>query len=592
MRVVDRMRATGIGVAALLLMAAAAPGQPAKNADKKPVVQLPVGALDTKDWLKYSTKPLAPGEIDRLVNAELAKVGVKPAAKTTDEQFMRRVYVDLTGKLPMPADITEFVADKSSDKRAKLIDKLLEDDDYAKHWGQYWRTVITTRATIDFRLIQVVPQYERWMTAQFKANKSWAAITRDQLTASGKVLYADPDKNAQAFFLLSRRGVDSVTEIAAETSRVFLGIQIQCAQCHDHPSDVWKRHHFHEFAAYFGRYGGERPILEEKKFVGVALAARFGEHRMPDKENPKQGTAMNPKFLDGKMPAGAKPVPSTSGPIGPAGFPKGGFGKGGSGGGMSDVERRKALADQITDKDNPWFAGAFVNRMWGEFMGQSFYSPIDDMGPEKDAMMPVVLGRVAGSFRGNDYDVKQLLRDILNSDTYQRQIRPGETGDEHLLFATRNPVRMNGNALWQTLTSTLGPIGPVAGKFGAAAPMGPFGRFGGLETQFKNVFSYDPSTKAEEIEGSISQALILMNNPQINAKIRAQGTNLLARILSSYSEDDEALRVVYLRTLARRPTDREVARLRQHIRSVENRVEAYEDILWALINSTEFQMKR
>ena len=588
MRVVAGLRAIAISVAAILLMSAAAAGQPPKGDAKKPVVQLPVGALDTKDWLKASTEPLAPGEIDRLVNAELAKVGVKPAAKTTDEQFMRRVYIDLTGKLPMPADITEFIADKAADKRAKLIDKLLDSDDYAKHWGQYWRTVITTRATLDFFVTPVVPQFERWITAQLKANKSWAAITSDQLTASGRVMYADQDKNPQAFFLLSRRGADSVTEMAAETSRVFLGIQIQCAQCHDHPSDVWKRQQFHEFAAYFGRYRGSFPIREEKKFVGVQLASRPGEHRMPDRDDPKMGTAMNPKFLDGKAPEGADPVPSTRGPIGPAGFPKGGFGKGASSGGMSDAARRKALADQITSKDNPWFAGAFVNRMWGEFMGQAFYSPIDDMGPQKDATMPVVLARVAGSFRGNDYDIKQLYRDILNSDTYQRQIRPGETGDEHLLFATRNPVRMNGNALWQTLTSTLGAIGPTGGSFGP----GPFGRFGGLETQFKNAFSYDPSTKADEIEGSISQALILMNNPQINAKIRAQGTNLLARILASYSEDDEALRVVYLRALARRPTDREVTRLRDYIRSVDNRAEAYEDILWALINSTEFQMRR
>ena len=582
------LRATAISVAAILLMSAAATGQPPKGDAKKPVVQLPVGALDTKDWLKASTKPLAPGEIDRLVNAELAKVGVKPAAKTTDEQLMRRVYVDLTGELPVPADVTEFVADKDPNKRAKLIDKLLDSDDYGKHWGQYWRTVLTTRATLDFFVTPVVPQFERWMTAQLKANKSWAAITHDQLTASGRVMYADQDKNPQAFFLLSRRGADSVTEMAAETSRVFLGIQIQCAQCHDHPSDVWKRQQFHEFAAYFGRYRGSFPIREEKKFVGVQLASRPGEHRMPDRDDPKMGTAMNPKFLDGKAPEGADPVPSTRGPIGPAGFGKGGFGKGASKGGMSDEARRKALADQITSKDNPWFAGAFVNRMWGEFMGQAFYSPIDDMGPQKDAMMPVVLARVAGSFRGNDYDIKQLYRDILNSDTYQRQIRPGETGDEHLLFATRNPVRMNGNALWQTLTSTLGAIGPTGGSFGP----GPFGRFGGLETQFKNAFSYDPSTKADEIEGSISQALMLMNNPQISAKIRAQGTNLLARILSSYTEDDEALRVVYLRALARRPTDREVTRLRDYIRSVDNRAEAYEDILWALINSTEFQMRR
>jgi hypothetical protein len=179
----------------------------------------------------------------------------------------------------------------------------------------------------------------------------------------------------------------------------------------------------------------------------------------------------------------------------------------------------------------------------------------------------------------------------MTSDAYQRDIRQGESGDEHLLFASRNPVRMNGNAMWQSLTETLGPIG-FQGKFGAAPPMGPFGRFGGIEQQIKNEFAYDPSTKAEEIEGSISQALILMNNPQINAKIRAQGTNMLARILKDNAADDDALRVVYLRTLARRPADREMTRLREHIKSVSNRAEAYEDILWALINSTEFQMKR
>lgn len=595
MRLVFGLRATCLGVAGLLLTSAGlVTANAPKKEEKKPAVTLPVGALDTKDWLKYSTKAIEPGEIDRLVNAELVKVKIKPAALTNDEQFLRRAYIDLTGKLPSQTDITEFLADKTPTKRAKLIDKLLETDEYAKHWGNYWRTVITTRATIDFRLQQVVPQYERWMTAQLKANKSWAEITREQLTASGKIMYNEPDKNAQAFFLMSRRGADAVTEIAAETSRIFLGIQIQCAQCHDHPSDVWKRQNFHEFAAYFARYRGERPVLEEKKFVGVQLTSLpFGEHRMPDKNDPKSGLSMNPKFLDGKAPAGAKPVASTKGPIDPKGFGKGGFGKGGfGGGGMSDEARRKGLTDQITDKNNPWFAAAFVNRMWGELMGQAFYSPIDDLGPQKDAMMPTVLARVSGSFRGNDYNIKQLFRDIMNSETYQRQIRPGEPGEEHLMFATRNLVRMNGNAMWQTLNTVLGPINSgLGGKFGAAGA-GPLGRFGGLEQQFKNEFSFDPSTKAEEIEGSISQALMLMNNPQINQRIRAQGNNMLARILSSYKEDDEALRAVYLRTLGRRPTDRELKTLRGHIGSVGNRSEAFEDILWALINSTEFQMRR
>src|SRR5204863_186608 len=144
----------------------------------------------------------------------------------------------------------------------------------------------------------------------------------------------------------------------------------------------------------------------------------------------------------------------------------------------------------------------FVNRIWGELMGQSFYQPIDDMGPQKEAVMPEVLVRVAAAFRGTDYDIKGLFRDIMNSQTYQRQIRPGETSDDHLLFAANNPTRMNANALWQTLVGTLGQLNPVPGggfpmKKGPAAG-GPLGRLQGLEGTFKQEFGYDPSSKSDE----------------------------------------------------------------------------------------------
>ncbi len=578
---------------ALLVVGSLSADPPAKDSAKKPVVQLPVGTLDAKDWLKASTKPLAKGEIDQLINAELAKVNVKAAGRTTDEQFIRRVYLDLTGRLPTPSDIAAFGQDGSSDKRLKLIDKLLDSNEYARHWGQYWRTVVTSRAELNFQSLPLVPHFERWLVEQFKANKGWDSITRDILTSSGKMLNAEPDKNGQAFFLISRRGEDAVTEIAAEASRIFLGIQIQCAQCHDHPSDVWKRQNFHEFAAFFARYRSI-PVREEMKFIGAEIRAiPFGEHGMPDKDDPKKRTSMSPRFLDGKSPGKATGPVIINGQKG--GFPKGGFGKGGFGGagGLSDDARRKALADYVVSKDDPWFAAAFVNRTWGEFMGQSFYMPIDDLGPQKDAMMPIVVARVSAAFRGNGYDIKQLFRDIMSSDAYQRQIRPGESGDEHLLFATRNPVRMDSNALWQSLTNTLGPIsqgGFGFGKGGAAG--GPFARFGGLEQQFKREFAFDPSSRPEEIEGSISQALILMNNLQIQAKVKASGSNMLGKVLATYSQNDEAIRAVYLKTLSRRPTDRELTRCREFIENIGDRNEAFEDILWALINSTEYQMRR
>jgi hypothetical protein len=457
--------------------------------------------------------------------------------------------------------VDDFLKDKRADKRARVIDKLLDSKAHGRHWARYWREVISARAVDRLALI-TAGAFEKWMEEQLRANRGWGEIVRAILTAGGEVRFAEPDKNGAAFFLLSRRGADAVTERAAEAARVFLGIQIQCAQCHHHPSDVWKRPQFHEFAAYFARVR-ERPVFENKRIAGVKLVSLpFGEYRMPGREDPKKQTVTHPRFLDGKSPGER----------------------------LSDGERREALADAVTSKDNPWFAAAFVNRIWGELMGQSFYQPVDDLGPQKEAVFPTVLARLAGSFRGSDYDIKALFRAVLNSDAYQRQIRLGESADEHLLFASVYPTRLHADALWKSLTGALGRMGGPA-AFGPR-PMGPFARFFGLEAQFRQEFGYDPSSRPEEVEGSVSQALMLMNNPQINQKIRAVGTNLLARILATYSNDGEALRVLYLRALARRPTAREAARCRQHIATASSRAEGFEDILWALINSTEFQTKR
>ncbi len=455
-----------------------APRQPAKEA-RSP---LPTGQLNSQDWLKAPSGSLQLGEVDSLVNANLKKANVQPTALTTDEQFIRRATLDLTGRLPMPADVTEFLADRRPNKRALLIDALLETDDFARHWALYFRDVLVSRNS-DPRAQLLVANFDKWMAGQLKTNKSWGQITRALLGATGTIRYDDPDKNGEAFFLASRIGPDATTEIAAETSRIFLGVQIQCAQCHDHPSDIWKRQQFHEFAAFFARLK-QRPVRDGMRQAGMELiSTSFGEHRMPDKEDPKKTTALTPKFIDGKSPKSARFT-------------------------ISDQERRQALAEFVTSKDNPWFAGAFINRLWGELMGQAFYQPVDDMGPQKDAVMPEVLARVAAAFRTSDYDIKGLFRAIMLSETYQRQIRPGESSDDHLLFAANNPTRMSANTLWQTLVGTLGAMGPFAGgppmKKGPAAG-GPFGRFQGLEGTFKQEFGHDPSAKSDEIEGSVSQ---------------------------------------------------------------------------------------
>lgn len=515
--------------------------------------------LTTEAWQSAPLTPLAPGELDALIAREQERSKITPAPLSTDEQFIRRATLDLTGQLPLPADVDEFAANPDPDKRARLIDRLLESDEYARHWARYWREVVTARLTAAPRLAILAQGFEEWLYEQLRANRSWADIARAMLTASGEVRFEELEKNGAAFFLAAHRGTDADNERAAETSRIFLGIQIQCAQCHDHPSDQWKRVQFHELAGYFARLR-ERPIRDGKQLVGVELiGAPRGEHEMPGKEDPKKGLVTYPRFLDGRGPSPA----------------------------AGDLDRRKFLARQIISKDNYWFAGAYVNRIWGVLMGQSFYEPVDDMGPQKEAVFPSVLTRLTGSFRGSNYDVKRLFRDIMNSQAYQRQIRLNGSSEQHLHFAAAYPTRLPADALWESLVGVLGRL--TAGPANLARRR-PFAA--GLEGVFKQEFSADPSSKADEVQGSIAQALLLMNNPTISQRLQARGTNLLGRILKAYPSDDDALRILYLRTLARRPTDRELERCRQHLRESATRAEGFEDVLWALLNSTEFQTKR
>jgi hypothetical protein len=261
---------------------------------------------------------------------------------------------------------------------------------------------------------------------------------------------------------------------------------------------------------------------------------------------------------------------------------------------LGDLARRKALADAITAKENYWFAAAFVNRMWGELMGQAFYQPVDSMGPLQEATYPEVLLGLAASFRATDYNVKDLFRTITNSQTYQRQMRMGEGSCEHLRFTATYPTRLRADALWEALVGALGPFpegnAPPQQRPGGAMLPAIFRPT--FQNLFKRTFDFDPSLKPDEVEGSVPQALMLMNNQLITSRMKATGDTPLAKILKEHPQDDEAIRQVYLRTLSRKPTDRELETCRGYIKQVGDRAEAFEDLLWTLVNSTEFQTKR
>lgn len=572
-------------------------------------------------------------EIDRLILSDLKTAGLTPAERCSDADFLRRVPLDISGQLPSPRDVTIFVLDPDSNKRSVLIDQLLRSPEYGKNWARYWRDVIYMPATENrARLAQA--DFEKWMAAELEADHGWDKIVSALLTATGEV-----HENPQTALLFAQGG--QAAEIAAEASRIFLGIQMQCANCHDHPSDIWKRDQFHELAAYFPRIS-VRQMQEPRTFEIVSVNADRGRGD-PIRENPGRYLAMSDRNRDGKltkeelrgrgmmMPAQFAERLFSVGDANKDGFltlaelkvlpmpdqarrgstehympdlndpssrgklvePKFFVDGSSPGHGASDEVRRAAAAKAFTSADNPWFARAFVNRIWCEFLGEGFYMPVDDLGPTRSPRYPEAIDALADGFVSNHHDIRWLQRTIANSETYHRKVAPKPVSDETLPFAAVTPTRLRADLVFNSLMQVLGidENGPGDGRGGMM--MGPRAYQRGARFQFDFLFGVDPSVPKDDIAGNIPQSLFLMNSSMLRGALSASnGNSRLGRILRQNRDDDEALSEVYLLVLAREPSAGEIEICRDHLREVGQRSEAYEDVMWSLINSSEFLSKR
>ncbi len=484
----------------------------------------------------------------------------------------------------MPEQVYNFVQTHEKDKRPKLIEFLLNSKDFAENLAHYWRDVIKFRATNPNGAQIGYDEFEDWIAAQIAKNRPWDEIARDIITASGR-----NDENGAVALSLAHES--QAVEMAGEVARIFMGVQIQCAQCHDHPTDSWKRRQFHEFASFFA---GSRSRRVEKgtNVFEVSVNKGVPRYTMPDKEDPQKQIPIEPKFF---LATEAPKVP-----------------------GMTVEERRSLAASYVTGQDNPWFARAFVNRVWYTLMGEAFYSPVDDMGPDREAKSPEILEALASAWGSGGYDIHWLYRTILNTRAYQREIRSTFTQAGRTPFASNCPSRLRSDQILDSLDQVLelhrgggggggrGPAGKGAGKAAGkaagknagltkdlVATNGATQKVGrGERAQFSVLYGVDPSTPNDDILGTIPQALFLMNSPQLNRAMTVGGNTVLGRILGTTPDNRQALLALYVRVFSRGPTPKEQQTCLRYIELCGNRQDAFEDILWSLINSTEFITRR
>jgi len=513
-------------------------------------------------------------QVDRLISAEVFTKDTKLAPPVDDAIYLRRVWLDIVGDIPSPEHVTAFLFDPAQDKREKVVHKLLSDPQYGQNWARYWRDVILYRKLEDRAAVVANPVVVA-LTERFNANEPWSKIAAEFITASGDIR----ENGATAIHAAQDARTE---ETAAEMSRIFLGIQIQCCQCHDHPYDHWKREQFHEFAAFFPRLAMRPIVTPTRRSFEVAVddqpagrnqnpeaENRRGqqEHFMPDLDDPAApGTRMKPKFF-----------------LTSAELPFGSF----------DVERRGAVAEWMTE--TPWFATAFVNRMWSELVGEGFYEPIDDIGPDRTPSAPKAVDFLSRSFADSGYDVKWLLAVICSTDAYQRESRPRREAEGTPFAATiAQPLRSDQlfNAILTAVDSDESE--PFSARRGRPpqANGGAYGR-NTIRASFENVFGYDPSDPRDSVVSSIPQALAMMNGPRLNLSIRAvDRETVLGRLLEDIPSDELIVEELYLRTLSREPTDEERTTALKFCQTSKNRTAVFEDLYWALLNSSEFSHRR
>jgi hypothetical protein len=488
--------------------------------------------------------------VDAAVNERLHRLRIAPSGLCTDEEYVRRVYIDVVGLYPKPDEIRAFLADKRPDKRAQLVDVLLQRKEFTELWVMKWSELLQIRSGINGGNNQPpfyknALLYYNWLADRIGQNQPLNEIVVDLLSANGGTVSNPPVNFYQT-------ELDKL-KLSENVAQVFMGMRIQCAQCHNHPFDRWTMNDYYGFNAFFAQIG--RKNTDDPQEVIIYNNKNGESQHFLTKANVK------PKFLGGEEPD-LKP----------------------------GDDRRKALAEWIASPRNPWFARNISNIVWAHFFGIGVVDPVDDVRVSNPPSNPELLDQLAQRLTDYKYDVRKLVKDVVSSAAYQRSSKPNasNTGDK-LNFARAQVRRVRAEVLLDAISQITEtpnkfqglPIGARAVQIADGAVSNYF------LTTFGRAKRESVSSTEVKTDPNLSQALHLMNGDAINDRIRRG--RVVERLIADGKSNDEIVTDLFMRVFGRAPQANEKgAVLKAVADDPANRQGVLEDAFWALLNSKEF----
>jgi hypothetical protein len=574
------------------------------------------GPEGSSDAAAAATDTSASAAIDRVLANAWAEKGIKPSGDVDDATFLRRATIDIAGRIPTSAEVRAFLDDPAPDKRARAVDRLLASPDHDKHMARTWEAILLG-GEVKNRVVDRAA-LRNWLERKFTANAPWDSIVREIVTAEGRSSLGgarkpgagymdDPDRSGEEavegisgpanYFV---RFAKSPQDLAGTTSRAFLGVQIQCAQCHDHKTEAWKQTDFRSFASALSRVAIQ-PVDRTKGQMGVfeVKDSRRAPRRLMRDDELRAIVESEPRALDGTSFDDAEDV-------------------------------REALGAWMTSRQNPWFSRAIANRVWAEMFGAGLVEPVDDLRPNNPAIVPEALDLLAEGFEASGYDLDYLYRTIANTSAYARAVEAGKDSPRAALFSRTSLRPLTSDVLLDSLFVATDLEKILEDRAPAKADIVK----AGLRRKLRFMFEDDTESNGASYDGTLQQALFSMNGALPIAATSVAPSTVLESLVKK--SDEEAITELWLRAFSRTPTPAEIAEAKAFLakphegggddvaderrgkrakgkakgkagkmqgagalppaamRSTAStdRERGYEDLFWALLNASELHFRR